>query len=352
MKRAKIMVVEDEGIVAADIQDRLRALGYGVAAVVESGAEAERTAGSSRPDLVLMDIFLKGDIDGVEAAERIRTHWDIPVVFLTAHADETTLQRAKITAPFGYILKPFNDRELHTTVEIALFRHAIEARLKRTERWLSAVLESIGDAVVATDKWGLITFLNPAAEAFTGWAPNDALNKPLAEVLPLLDETTRQPVMSPVSKIMYEETGINWRNPLLLLSRTGAEMPVDYTAAPIRDDQSNITGIVWIFREITQDRQAEADRARLSKELQGALANVKTLSGLLPICAGCKKIRDDQGYWRQVESYIQKHSEATFTHGLCPECSHQLYPELDDPVPEPTPPGTPAERIPPEQPRA
>jgi CheY-like chemotaxis protein len=159
MKRAKIMVVEDEGIVAADIQDRLRALGYGVAAVVDSGKEAEPTAGSSRPDLVLMDILLKGDIDGVQAAERIRTNLDIPVVFLTAHADETTLQRAKITAPFGYILKPFGDRELHTTIEIALFRHAIEAKLKKTERWLSAVLESIGGAVVATDKWGLITLM-------------------------------------------------------------------------------------------------------------------------------------------------------------------------------------------------
>jgi len=314
------MVVEDEGIVAADIQDRLRALGYGVAAVVESGEEAERTAGSSRPDLVLMDILLKGDIDGVEAAERIRTNWDIPVVFLTAHADETTLQRAKITAPFGYILKPFDDRELHSTIEIALFRHATQAKLKKTERWLSAVLESIGDVVVATDKWGLITFLNPAAGAFTGWAPNDALNKPLAEVFPLLDEVTRQPVMSPVSKIMYEETGINWRNPLLLLSRKGAEMPVDYTAAPIRDDQSNITGIVWVFREITQRRQAEAERERLIKELQGALANVKMLSGLLPICAGCKKIRDDSGYWEQVKIYIANRTGAQFTHGFCPEC--------------------------------
>ena len=104
--------------------------------------------------------------------------------------------------------------------------------------------------------------------------------------------------------------------------------------------------------DVTDRHRAETERERLIQELQTALAKVKLLSGLLPICAGCKKIRDDQGYWRQVESYIQKRSEATFTHGMCPECSHQLYPELDDPVPEPTPPGTPAEKIPPEQPRA
>src|SRR5205823_3297493 len=128
-----------------------------------SGEEATRIAGESHPDLVLMDIILKGAMDGVEAAERIRSQYDIPIVFLTAHADQNTLDRAKITAPFGYILKPFNERELHTTVEIALYRHATEARVKKLEGWLSAVLESIGDAVFATDKWGLITFMNPTA---------------------------------------------------------------------------------------------------------------------------------------------------------------------------------------------
>jgi hypothetical protein len=101
--------------------------------------------------------------------------------------------------------------------------------------------------------------------------------------------------------------------------------------------------------DVTDRHRAEAERERLVQELQTALARVKLLSGLLPICANCKKIRDDHGYWKQVEAFISSHSEATFTHGICPECIHRLYPDLDDPVPETTTSGAPAEKIPPEQ---
>ena len=101
--------------------------------------------------------------------------------------------------------------------------------------------------------------------------------------------------------------------------------------------------------DVTDRYQTEAERDQLIQELQQALASVKSLSGLLPICASCKKIRDDQGYWEQVEAYISSHSEATFTHGLCPECFHKLYPEFEDRAPGPATTGTPAEKIPPEQ---
>jgi PAS domain S-box-containing protein len=104
--------------------------------------------------------------------------------------------------------------------------------------------------------------------------------------------------------------------------------------------------------DVTDRYQTEAERDQLIQELQQALASVKSLSGLLPICASCKKIRDDQGYWEQVEAYISSHSEATFTHGLCPECFHKLYPEFEDRAPGPATTGTPAEKIPPQQPRA
>jgi PAS domain S-box-containing protein len=104
--------------------------------------------------------------------------------------------------------------------------------------------------------------------------------------------------------------------------------------------------------DVTDRHQAEAERDQLIQELEQALASVKSLSGLLPICASCKKIRDDQGYWEQVEEYISSHSEAIFTHGLCPECFHKLYPKFEDRAPGPATTGTPAEKIPPEQPRA
>jgi len=117
------MVVEDEFIVSMEIQDRLKSLGYSIAYAAASGVDAIDKVPETRPDLVLMDIMLKGEIDGVVAAERIKSRYEIPVIYLTAHSDEATLTRAKISQPFGYLIKPFDERGLHTTIEMALYRH-------------------------------------------------------------------------------------------------------------------------------------------------------------------------------------------------------------------------------------
>ena len=131
MGPTKILVVEDEGIVAADIENSLLDLGYAVSAITNSGERAIEKARELLPDLVLMDIMLMGKLDGIDAGEHIRTHFDIPVVYLTAYSDRVTLQRAKLTEPFGYILKPFEARELAPTIEIALYRHQLEVAMRR-----------------------------------------------------------------------------------------------------------------------------------------------------------------------------------------------------------------------------
>ncbi len=128
MSKAKILVVEDEIIIARDVQRSLENLGYVVPAIVSSGEEAIRKADETRPDLVLMGIMLKGEMNGVRAAEQIRARFDIPVVYLTAYADEKTLQCAKVTKPFGYVLKPFEERELLAAIEMALHKHEVERR--------------------------------------------------------------------------------------------------------------------------------------------------------------------------------------------------------------------------------
>ncbi|NET03688.1 MAG: hybrid sensor histidine kinase/response regulator [Symploca sp. SIO2B6] len=131
MSKIKILIVEDEAIVAEDIASRLEKMGYVAAEIVDSGEEAIVAATTTQPDLILMDIMLSGDIDGTEAAGQIRTQLNIPVVYLTAYADEDTLHQAKITSPFGYILKPFKDKELHATIEIALSRHQAEVEVQK-----------------------------------------------------------------------------------------------------------------------------------------------------------------------------------------------------------------------------
>ncbi|KPQ41807.1 MAG: transcriptional regulator, partial [Candidatus Methanoperedens nitroreducens] len=151
MPQTQVMIVEDERIVAEDIRRSLQKLGYGVSSIVSSGEKAIDEVKENPPDLVLMDIVLKGKMDGIEAAGYIRSHFNIPVVYLTAYLDDIVLERAKITEPFGYIIKPFNERELHINIEIALYRHKIEKELKESRKWFSTTLKNIGDAVIATD---------------------------------------------------------------------------------------------------------------------------------------------------------------------------------------------------------
>src|SRR5256885_1318546 len=182
MGNARILVVEDERIVAKDIQNRLKSFGYTVPAIASSGEEAIKRAEEFLPDLVLMDLMLEGEMNGIEAAMKIRDLFGIPVIYLTAYADDSTLQRAKITEPFGYILKPFEERELYTTIEMAIYKHQMERQLKDKERWFAATLKCIGDGVIATDKERFITFMNPIAESLTGWRQDEALGKHLMEV--------------------------------------------------------------------------------------------------------------------------------------------------------------------------
>ncbi len=130
MSKVEILVVEDESIVAMDIERRLKSLGYQVVGHVLSGEEAVVRTDEERPDLVLMDIHLKGTMDGIEAAQKIRRLYDIPVIYITAYSDEATLERAKVTEPFGYILKPFQEREIHSAIEMAIYKHRSEQELR------------------------------------------------------------------------------------------------------------------------------------------------------------------------------------------------------------------------------
>jgi len=197
--KIKIMIVEDEIIAAESEKRSLEELGYSVTSTVASGEKAIKKAEEDKPDLVLMDIELKGKMDGIEAAGIISSRFHIPSIFVTAYADDKILERAKITEPFGYIIKPFEKRELHSNIEMALYKN-----------------------------------------------------------------------------------------------------------------------------------KAEEERKKLIKELQDSLAKVKQLTGLLPICANCKDIRNDKGYYEQIEKYISGHSDAEFSHGICPKCAKKLYPDIYD----------------------
>ena len=255
---ARVLICEDELLVADDLKQRLIDMGYDVVATVASGPEAVQLAGEQRPDLVLMDVRLQGDMDGIQAAERIRAGSGIPVVYLTAYADDDTLKRAKITQPFGYILKPFEVRELRTAIEMALYQHDMERRLQEREQWLSATLTSIGDAVIATDAQARVTFMNPVSESLTGWTQTDALGVPLAQVFALVDDSTRRPIDDPAMTALRTGRPVNLGEQALLVARDGRAIPVEDCAAPIVDAAGRVDGTVVVFHDVTERRRAEA----------------------------------------------------------------------------------------------
>ncbi|RFU46625.1 PAS domain S-box protein [Paraburkholderia sp. DHOC27] len=257
MAGARILIVEDDRVVARDIAQQMASAGHTVVGVTTRGEDALTLAAETVPDLVLMDVRLEGSLDGIDAARLLRDTLNLPVVFLTAYADEETVRRATVTEPFGYVLKPFDDTQLRTVVEMALYKHRAEQRLRESEQRYAVTLSSIGDAVIATDRESRINFINPVAEVLTGWPRGEALGRPLVDVFRVINETTRAPAEDPVAAVLAAGCIVGLANHTVLLARDGREIAIDDSGSPIIDDRGEIRGVVLVFRDVTQRRRAE-----------------------------------------------------------------------------------------------
>jgi len=280
MTHARILIVEDDRVVARDIAQQMTRAGHTVIGITARGEDALPLAAATAPDLILMDVRLEGELDGVDTARLLRENFDLPVVFLTAYADEETIRRATITEPFGYVLKPFDDAQLHTVVAMALYKHGAERRLRESEQRYAVTLSSIGDAVIATSRDSRINFINPVAEMLTGWARDEAMGRPLTDVFRVINETTRAPVEDPVAAVLSAGTIVGLANHTLLLARDGREIAIDDSGSPIVDDRGAILGVVLVFRDVTQRRRAEEaeilreTNARLEMAMHGSNVGV------------------------------------------------------------------------------
>ncbi len=264
----QVLIVEDEGIVAKDLQGMLRQIGYVVPETASTGEAAVQKAVANRPDLILMDINLRGSIDGVEAAERIRGKLDVPIVYLTANSDEATLQRAKTTDPFGFLLKPFEERSLHAAIEMALYKHRTERGIRQREQWLSTTLKSIADGVITTDADGRVTFVNAVAEKLTGWRHAEAMHRPYSEVFHILDETNRTPGKDRVALALTEGSCDIVNQQALLIARAAkSEVLIEHSIAPIREDEGQTLGCVIVFCDIS-DRKLLEEQLRHSQKME------------------------------------------------------------------------------------
>ncbi|MBA2351077.1 MAG: EAL domain-containing protein [Burkholderiales bacterium] len=254
---AKILVVEDEAIVALDIEQQLLEMGYDVCATVDNGAHAIALARQHRPNLVLMDIVIKGDMDGVETARHIGRGLYIPVVFLTAYSDARTVERAARTAPHGYLTKPFQPKELRAAIEVALYKAIMEQRLHESEQWFASTLRCVGDAVIATDPQARVRFMNPQAELITGWVQEEALGTDVGKILRLRDAKTGARVESPASRALRENAAVGIGHGTLLAARDDTSRPMDNSAAPIRTEDGKLLGAVVVLRDVSERLRAE-----------------------------------------------------------------------------------------------
>ncbi|MGK0470329.1 MAG: diguanylate cyclase (GGDEF)-like protein/PAS domain S-box-containing protein [Candidatus Azotimanducaceae bacterium] len=242
-----LLVVEDEVLVARDIKSRLTRMGYEVLGTASKGAEAIEKALSLRPDLILMDIHLQDEIDGVDAAIKIRETYDVPVIFCTAYSNEETLERAKVSTPYGYVLKPFDNRELEINIEIALYKHQMEKDLANTRQRLDATLTSISDGVIVTDLQGKVCLFNHMAERITGWHKQNAEAAGLSRVMLLrpFDEAGEE---FDTAALSAGNSVVNLRQRLVRANQ--AQLPIEISTNVIQSGSDEL--VVITFRDITR----------------------------------------------------------------------------------------------------
>jgi len=275
MDKSRIMVVEDESLVGLAIGNCLKHMGYEVPLTVGSGEEAVRRVVEVEPDLVLMDIGLKGKIDGIETAGMIRNTCHVPVVYLTAYSDDKTLERAKATEPFGYITKPFEEKALRATVEMAVYRAAMVRKrwLWSTKEQLQTILRCIREGVVVLSAEGIVEYLNPTAQTMLLGTENLLPDTSLSQIFKIFDGETREPAVLPVDGVIMngDTTAVS---DLLLLTKEQGRIRVDCNLVPFRDESGSIRGMVLSFHDITERmkfRDIVTGELRQALELQKSL---------------------------------------------------------------------------------
>ncbi len=267
MNKTQIMIVEDEGLVALEIKEALERMGYGVPHVVSSGDDALNKVITDRPDLILMDIRIEGAKDGIDTAKEIHEDYNVPVVYLTAHSDEKTLERAKLTESYGYILKPFKDRDLKVTIEMALSKAQKEKDLIGSRKQYSLILRSLNEGVIVADTKGTVKYANDTALSILHTDQAEILGKSIINIFTLIDRQTGKPVLIPITKPVVENAIITYQN-YLLINKQGREIQIDCSIAPLINGNHVVVGIILIFKSLEENKRDKEIQLELKRSKQ------------------------------------------------------------------------------------
>jgi PAS domain S-box-containing protein len=250
----------------------VESLGYGVSAVVSSFEACLHSVEDNPPDIVLMDIGIDGESDGIDAAARLRETRGIPVVYVTGHTDDEILRRAKQTTPLGYLVKPFRRADLKAALEVGLFRHQAEQKLREKERKYDSALQAIDEGVVLVGASGRIEFLNPAAEALLCTTLPQATGHRPDDVFRLRNGETRALLVNPLETVLQRAEPVRTDMATTVVSRRGA-VRVVASAAPIRDHLGHVVGGVLVLRDAADGRESLVATARAARMAElGTLA--------------------------------------------------------------------------------
>jgi PAS domain S-box-containing protein len=319
-----VLSVDDSSDKLELISIVMRDAGYRVVTATD-GPAAFLIAKQELPDLIISDVSMPG-MDGIELCRQVRADENlrnVPIMLITGlYRDTETLARGLAAGADEYLEQPFDPGRL-----VARATRLIERKLTDEPlATLASIVENSEEAIIGQRLDGTITSWNYGAERMYGYSAAEALGQSIYSLtVPAEHQDELQGIVNGISRGGRSNRFLSGRR-----RKDGEIIDVSMTIAPIKDAQGRLTGASAIARDVTEANRADAERNRLIVELQEALAEVKTLRGILPICMHCKKIRDEEGAWTQLELYISQHTDADFSHGLCEPCAHTMYPEIYD----------------------
>ncbi|UKO98274.1 diguanylate cyclase domain-containing protein [Nostoc sp. UHCC 0870] len=262
MHPRKILVVEDERLLAFNIKHSLQKLGHNVLEITDSAEKAIKNVADHHPNLVLFDICLSREINGIQVVDIIQNNFHTPVLYITEYSQYIQLHKHQLSQPFSYILKPIRETDLHLSVEMAVERYQSHRKLQIEKQKMEAIINSMGCGVVVTLTDGCIQMMNPIAEKLTGWQQNEAVGKDFTEVLSLVDQDMDELIKNLAKQSIQAGEVVNLPENCILIAKEGQEIPVGDNIAPIHDRDGSITGAVLLLQDITQRKLTEIQLLR------------------------------------------------------------------------------------------